>query len=391
MTSDRPRLGVLISGRGSNLQAIIDATRAHRLDADVAIVIENRADAPGLDRARSAGIEALFLSPRDYADRDMYDLAVAEALRGRGVDLVCLAGYMRLVGLPLLRAFPNRILNIHPSLLPAFRGLNAQKQALEHGVTITGATVHIVDAELDAGPIVMQAAVPVLPADTVDSLAARILVEEHRIYPLAIERVLSTMRERAAATASRAASETPRPSPEPPAPRVEAASPGMPPPGLGRSPEDALIASLPFARDATLRVVELRAGEGELTARLRAAYPQAQVTTFGESFDVASLVWWDAMFGADLVVAAFVMGKLTEAKKQYLYKAVADRVSPLGGVLVLDRVDGPNARLLHHLVWLRHAGFADVDCRWLVDGVAVFGGFTPRGAAASGPPPRADN
>jgi len=184
------RLAVLISGRGSNLQSIIDAIAAGTLDAIIAVVVSNRAEAAGLARARDAGIEALFLDPRASADRDTYDRALASALRERGVDLVCLAGFMRLVGAPLLDAFPNRILNIHPSLLPAFPGLHAQRQALEHGVRVAGATVHIVTKELDAGPILLQASVPVLPDDTEATLSARILVEEHRIYPAAIGRLL---------------------------------------------------------------------------------------------------------------------------------------------------------------------------------------------------------
>ena len=184
------RLGVLISGRGSNLQAIIDAVQRRRLAATIAVVVSNRADAVGLARARHAGIEAIHLNPRDYSDRHAYDSAIVEMLRQHQVGLVCLAGFMRLVGRPLLDAFPNRILNIHPSLLPSFRGLDAQHQALEHGVRVSGATVHFVVEELDAGPIVLQAAVPVLEDDTVETLAARILVEEHRIYPEAIGLVL---------------------------------------------------------------------------------------------------------------------------------------------------------------------------------------------------------
>jgi formyltetrahydrofolate-dependent phosphoribosylglycinamide formyltransferase len=180
------RLGILISGRGSNLQAIIDAIAARRLDATIAAVVSNRAGVQGLQRARDAGIDAVHLSPRDYPDRDAYDQALADLLRARGVELVCLAGFMRLVGGPLLDAFPNRILNIHPSLLPAFPGLDAQRQALAHGVRMTGVTVHLVNAELDGGPIVMQAAVPVLEDDTFDTLEARILAEEHRVYPEAI-------------------------------------------------------------------------------------------------------------------------------------------------------------------------------------------------------------
>jgi phosphoribosylglycinamide formyltransferase-1 len=186
-----PRLGVLISGRGSNLQSIIDATTSGGLEAAIAVVISNRADAPGLDRARAAGVEALHVDPRACDGREAYDRAVAAALGARGVSLVCLAGFMRLVGAPLLDAFPQRILNIHPSLLPAFPGLDAQRQALEHGVQVTGATVHLVTSELDGGPIVLQAAVPVLPDDSVDTLSARVLAEEHRIYPEAIRIVLT--------------------------------------------------------------------------------------------------------------------------------------------------------------------------------------------------------
>ena len=181
---------MLISGRGSNLQSIIDATRDGALNAVVSLVVSNRVGAAGLERARDAGIDAVCLPARDYADRDAYDRAMADLLRAGGVDLVCLAGFMRLVGRPLLDAFPDRILNIHPSLLPAFPGLDAQRQALDHGVRLTGATVHLVDGNLDSGPIILQAAVPVLDDDTVDTLSARILVEEHRLYPAAIQRVL---------------------------------------------------------------------------------------------------------------------------------------------------------------------------------------------------------
>jgi phosphoribosylglycinamide formyltransferase-1 len=187
----RPRIGVLISGRGTNLQSIIDATAAGQLDATIAVVISNRGDAAGLERARDADIEAVHLNPRDYPDRDAYDSALVEALNERGVQLVCLAGFMRLVGPRLLEAFPRRILNIHPSLLPAFPGLDAQRQALEHGVRVTGATVHLVTSELDGGPIIMQAAVPVRSGDTVETLSARVLAEEHRLYPQAIRLVLA--------------------------------------------------------------------------------------------------------------------------------------------------------------------------------------------------------
>ncbi len=185
------RLAVLISGRGSNLQAIIDAIRDGILDAAIGVVISNRESAPGLLRAREAGIETVVVSASRYANRDDYDRALVDELRARRIDLVCLAGYMRLVGRPMLDAFPLRILNVHPSLLPAFPGLDAQRQALDYGVRVSGATVHFVTEELDGGPIIMQAAVPVRADDTVDSLAARILVEEHRIYPAAIAQVLT--------------------------------------------------------------------------------------------------------------------------------------------------------------------------------------------------------
>ena len=185
-----PRLGVLISGRGSNLQSIIDAIGEGRLDAMIGVVISNRSDAAGLTRARHAGLDTRWLAPRDDVDRDVYDRALVEILRAQQIDLVCLAGFMRLVTAPLLDAFPNRVLNIHPSLLPAFPGLDAQEQALLHGVRISGATVHLVTPELDNGPIILQAAVPVVDDDTLETLSARILTEEHRIYPEAIRLVL---------------------------------------------------------------------------------------------------------------------------------------------------------------------------------------------------------
>ena len=184
------RIGVLISGRGSNLQALIDATREGRLDASIAVVISNREDAAGLQRARDAGIETLCLSHRGWPSRDHYDHALARELTERDIGLVCLAGFMRLFGAPMLDAFPQAILNVHPALLPAFPGTDAQRQALEHGVKVTGATVHFVTADLDAGPIVHQRAVPVLDDDTVETLAARILAEEHRAYPEAVKIVL---------------------------------------------------------------------------------------------------------------------------------------------------------------------------------------------------------
>jgi phosphoribosylglycinamide formyltransferase-1 len=184
------RLGVLISGRGSNLQALIDAIASGGLNATIAVVISNRQDAGGLERARAAGIEAIVISHRDFGSRDDYDRALARELRARDVGVVCLAGFMRLVGTELIDAFPSRILNIHPSLLPAFPGLDAQKQAIEHGVRVSGVTVHLVTAELDGGPIVVQRSVPVVAGDTAESLAARILDEEHRAYPEAIKMIL---------------------------------------------------------------------------------------------------------------------------------------------------------------------------------------------------------
>jgi phosphoribosylglycinamide formyltransferase-1 len=187
----RAKLGVLISGRGSNLQALIDAIAAGTLDARIAVVISNRAAAAGLERARSAGIETLTISHRDFSSRDDFDQALAAALRERGVGLVCLAGFMRLIGQPMLDAFPNAILNVHPSLLPAFPGVDAQAQAIAHGVKVSGVTVHLVTGELDGGPIILQAAVAVHDDDTPDTLAERILVEEHRVYPEAVRLVLS--------------------------------------------------------------------------------------------------------------------------------------------------------------------------------------------------------
>lgn len=180
------RLGILISGRGSNLQAIIDAIAEGRLDATIALVVSNRADAAGLERAREAGIETLYMNHKDYGSREAFDRAVVEALKKREVSLVCLAGFMRLLSAEFVKAYPNAVLNIHPALLPAFPGLDAQHQAWEHGVKVSGATVHIVTPELDAGPIVLQATVPVRDDDAPAVLAERILVEEHRIYPEAI-------------------------------------------------------------------------------------------------------------------------------------------------------------------------------------------------------------
>ena len=183
------RVGVLVSGRGSNLRALIDAARRKELGGEIAVVVSNVETAPGLERAREAGIPALF---RDHhgKTREAYDAEIVEILRAHQVDLVCLAGFMRLLSPAFVRAFPGRIVNIHPALLPAFPGLEAQRQAWEHGARVSGATVHLVDEGLDSGPIVAQEAVPVVSSDTPETLAARILETEHRLYPRAVRLLL---------------------------------------------------------------------------------------------------------------------------------------------------------------------------------------------------------
>ena len=187
----RPLLGVLVSGRGSNLQALIDASQDGTLGASIAVVISNVPDAFALERARLAGIATSVIDHRGYTARDDFDRAIVEELRRCGVGLVCLAGFMRRLWRPLLDAFPDAVLNIHPSLLPSFPGLHPQRQAIAHGVKVSGATVHLVTAELDAGPIVVQRSVPVHDDDTEASLGARILTEEHRAYPEAVRLVVS--------------------------------------------------------------------------------------------------------------------------------------------------------------------------------------------------------
>jgi phosphoribosylglycinamide formyltransferase 1 len=184
------RLGILLSGRGSNFEAIADSISAGRLHAEIAIVISNRADAPGLDSAKRRGLNAQLI-PSKGRVREEHDAEVIGALKQAQVDLVCLAGYMRLLSPDFIRAFPNRIINIHPSLLPAFPGMDAQKQALEYGVKVTGCTVHFVDEHLDNGPIILQKTVPVRDGDDVHTLAARILKQEHRAYSEAIGLILS--------------------------------------------------------------------------------------------------------------------------------------------------------------------------------------------------------
>jgi phosphoribosylglycinamide formyltransferase 1 len=179
------KLAVLASGRGSNLQAILDAARGD-FPARVALVVSDREHAPALERAARAGVRAVFVDPKGFADREAFDAAVAALIDEAGSGLVCLAGYMRILGLAFVRRFEGRIVNVHPALLPAFPGLHAQRQALDHGVKIAGATVHFVDEGVDTGPIILQSSVPVLEDDTEESLSNRILVEEHRLYPEAI-------------------------------------------------------------------------------------------------------------------------------------------------------------------------------------------------------------
>ena len=183
------KLGVLLSGRGSNFEAIADNVAAGKIPAEIAIVISNKPNARGLERASERGIPTESIASRGL-EREEYDRQVVALLKDHQVDLVCLAGFMRLLSAYFVREYPNRILNIHPSLLPSFPGLEAQEQALEHGAKISGCTVHFVDEHLDAGPIIVQAAVPILDDDTAETLSARILTEEHRIYGEAINLVL---------------------------------------------------------------------------------------------------------------------------------------------------------------------------------------------------------
>lgn len=183
-------LGILLSGRGSNFVAIADSIAAGVIDAGISVVISNREEAPGLAIARDRGLNAICI-PSKGLDRVVYDRMVMEELKRNGVELVCLAGFLRLLSADFVRAYPRAIVNIHPSLLPAFTGLDAQHQALEYGVKVSGCTVHFVDEHLDSGPIIMQSAVPVLDDDTVDSLSARILKEEHRTYSEALQLVVS--------------------------------------------------------------------------------------------------------------------------------------------------------------------------------------------------------
>lgn len=186
----KPRLGILLSGRGSNFEAIADAVSRGEIDADIALVISNRANAAGLQKAKDRGLPTVCV-PSKGLEREEYDRQLVAHLRQAKVDLVCLAGFMRLLSAYFVEQFPERVLNIHPSLLPSFGGLEAQHQALEYGVKFTGCTVHFVDQYMDSGPIIEQAVVPVLDDDTEDALSARVLAEEHKIYPEAIRLVLS--------------------------------------------------------------------------------------------------------------------------------------------------------------------------------------------------------
>jgi len=180
-------IAVLVSGSGTNLQAIIDTIETKRLDAKIEVVLSNKADAQGLVRAQDHGIPTAVLDHKQFPSREAYDQAVVDILRARGVELVVLAGFMRLLSPVFVKAYSNRIMNIHPALLPSFPGLHVQKKALEHGVRFSGCTVHFVNEECDEGPIIIQAVVPVFPDDSEESLAARILNQEHRIYPRAIQ------------------------------------------------------------------------------------------------------------------------------------------------------------------------------------------------------------
>ena len=182
----RGRVAVLLSGRGSNFRAIHDAMKEGRINAELTLVVSNRAEAPGLQTARERGLEALYLDPKAYPSKEAYDEAIVAELRKREIDLVCLAGYMKIVTPLFCQAFRHRIMNIHPALLPSFPGLHAQKQAVDYGVRYSGATVHFVSEEVDAGPIILQAVVPVYQDDTEETLADRILIFEHKIYPEAV-------------------------------------------------------------------------------------------------------------------------------------------------------------------------------------------------------------
>lgn len=189
MTSSNFKIGILVSGRGTNLQAIIDAIDNGELNARIAVVLSNKKEAPALARAQAKGIETVFLDPKQFAGKKEFDLALAKELEDREIDLVCLAGYMRILGPEFIRKFEGKIINIHPSLLPAFPGLDVQQKAIDYGVKFSGCTVHFVNEEVDAGPIILQAVVPIHETDDADTLAKRILIQEHLIYPRAIQMI----------------------------------------------------------------------------------------------------------------------------------------------------------------------------------------------------------
>ena len=189
MTSSKFKIGILASGRGTNLQAIIDAIDNGELKAEIAVVLSNKKDAPALGRARKKDIETIYKDPKLFANKKEYDLALAGDLKNRRVDLVCLAGYMRILNPEFIGMFPDKIINIHPSLLPAFPGLDVQQKAIDYGVKFSGCTVHFVNEEVDGGPIILQAVVPVHPSDDAETLAERILIQEHLIYPRAIQMI----------------------------------------------------------------------------------------------------------------------------------------------------------------------------------------------------------
>ncbi len=180
------KLGVLVSGRGSNLQSILNQIEEGTVPAEVAVILSNKENAPALERGRQSGIKSLFVNPKDFTNRADYDSALVGILKEHGVDLICLAGYMRILNADFIRTFAGKIINIHPSLLPAFPGLNVHQQAIDHGVKFSGCTVHFVEEEVDSGPIILQAVVPVEKDDSAESLADRILQEEHKIYPEAV-------------------------------------------------------------------------------------------------------------------------------------------------------------------------------------------------------------
>ena len=193
MVNGKVRVGILISGRGSNMAALIEASRAENYPAKIALVVSNKADAAGLERARAAGVEAIALSVKAFAGRDAFEAAIDAELRKRGVKIVCLAGYLRILGRAFVERWRGRMINIHPSLLPAYKGLHTHERALADGVTEHGCTVHLVTPELDDGEILAQARVPVLPGDDAETLGERVLAEEHRIFPQALAKLARSL------------------------------------------------------------------------------------------------------------------------------------------------------------------------------------------------------